>query len=183
MRRPLYEIEGLVTFYPHFRTAPPPASEVAVCRDLSCRLARGRAELPEGATVHEVSCVGRCDRAPVAVVDESLPGGRPRDGTRRPNDPYASPERALRRAALVLRRPGAGARGVRHPRAWAAPASRPAASGAWCAARTRRSKYVICNADEAEPGTFKDRQILAEQPHLVVEGMLHAMRAIGATQG
>ena len=31
-------------------------------------------------------------------------------------------------------------------------------------------KYVICNADEAEPGTFKDRQILAEQPHLVVEG-------------
>jgi NADH:ubiquinone oxidoreductase subunit F (NADH-binding) len=44
-------------------------------------------------------------------------------------------------------------------------------------------KYVICNADEAEPGTFKDRQILAEQPHLVVEGMLHAMRAIGAEQG
>jgi NADH:ubiquinone oxidoreductase subunit F (NADH-binding) len=42
---------------------------------------------------------------------------------------------------------------------------------------------VICNADEAEPGTFKDRQILAEQPHLVVEGMLHAMRAIGAEQG
>ena len=43
-------------------------------------------------------------------------------------------------------------------------------------------KYVICNADEAEPGTFKDRQILAEQPHLVVEGMLIAMRAVGAQQ-
>jgi len=45
------------------------------------------------------------------------------------------------------------------------------------------TKYVICNADEAEPGTFKDRQILAEQPHLVVEGMLHAMRTVGAQQG
>ena len=44
-------------------------------------------------------------------------------------------------------------------------------------------KYVICNADEAEPGTFKDRQILAEQPHLVIEGMLLAMRAVGAEQG
>ena len=43
-------------------------------------------------------------------------------------------------------------------------------------------KYVICNADEAEPGTFKDRQILAEQPHLVLEGMLIAMRAVGALQ-
>ena len=44
-------------------------------------------------------------------------------------------------------------------------------------------KYVVCNADEAEPGTFKDRQILAEQPHLVIEGMLIAMRAVGAQQG
>ena len=35
-----------------------------------------------------------------------------------------------------------------------------------------RAKYVICNADESEPGTFKDRQILAELPHLVIEGML-----------
>ena len=33
-------------------------------------------------------------------------------------------------------------------------------------------KYAICNADESEPGTFKDRQLLAEQPHLVLEGLL-----------
>src|SRR5215210_3470295 len=72
-RRPLYEIEGLVSFYPHFRTAPPEGSEVAVCRDLSCYLARGRAEVPDDAAVHEVSCLGRCDRAPVAVVDERYP--------------------------------------------------------------------------------------------------------------
>jgi NADH:ubiquinone oxidoreductase subunit F (NADH-binding) len=42
-------------------------------------------------------------------------------------------------------------------------------------------KYVVCNADESEPGTFKDRVILAELPHLVVEGVLVACRVIGAT--
>ena len=36
-------------------------------------------------------------------------------------------------------------------------------------------KYAICNADESEPGTFKDRQILADQPHLVLEGLLIGM--------
>ncbi|HKA94673.1 MAG TPA: NADH-ubiquinone oxidoreductase-F iron-sulfur binding region domain-containing protein, partial [Streptosporangiaceae bacterium] len=37
--------------------------------------------------------------------------------------------------------------------------------------------------DESEPGTFKDRQILAEQPHLVLEGMLLGMLAVGAEEG
>jgi NADH:ubiquinone oxidoreductase subunit F (NADH-binding) len=45
------------------------------------------------------------------------------------------------------------------------------------------TKYVICNADESEPGTFKDRQILAEQPHLVLEGMLLGMAVVGAREG
>ena len=40
------------------------------------------------------------------------------------------------------------------------------------AAQEPEPKFVICNADESEPGTFKDRQILMEQPHLVIEGML-----------
>jgi formate dehydrogenase/NADH-quinone oxidoreductase subunit F len=44
-------------------------------------------------------------------------------------------------------------------------------------------KYVICNADESEPGTFKDRQILATQPHLVLEGLLCGMAVIGAEEG
>ncbi len=37
-RRPLYEIEGLISFYPHFLTAPPKQVEVACCHDLSCWL-------------------------------------------------------------------------------------------------------------------------------------------------
>ena len=44
-------------------------------------------------------------------------------------------------------------------------------------------KYAICNADESEPGTFKDRQILATQPHLVLEGLLLGMAVVGAEQG
>jgi NADH:ubiquinone oxidoreductase subunit F (NADH-binding) len=44
-------------------------------------------------------------------------------------------------------------------------------------------KYTICNADESEPGTFKDRQILAEQPHLVLEGMLLGMLVTGSEEG
>jgi NADH:ubiquinone oxidoreductase subunit F (NADH-binding) len=43
-------------------------------------------------------------------------------------------------------------------------------------------KYAICNADESEPGTFKDRQILADQPHLVLEGLLIGMLCVGAEQ-
>ncbi len=40
--------------------------------------------------------------------------------------------------------------------------------------------YLICNADEGEPGTFKDRQIMEYDPHLLIEGMAIAGRAIGA---
>jgi NADH:ubiquinone oxidoreductase subunit F (NADH-binding) len=51
------------------------------------------------------------------------------------------------------------------------------------AAQEAIPKYVICNADESEPGTFKDREILATQPHLVLEGMLLGMLAVGAEEG
>ncbi len=44
-------------------------------------------------------------------------------------------------------------------------------------------KYIFCNADEGEPGTFKDRVILTELPQLVFEGMAIAGYAVGARQG
>ena len=44
-------------------------------------------------------------------------------------------------------------------------------------------KYLICNADEGEPGTFKDRFILENDPHLLIEGMIIAGYAVGAEQG
>ncbi len=46
-----------------------------------------------------------------------------------------------------------------------------------------RTKYVVCNADESEPGTFKDRILLLDDPHTLIEGMLIAGYAIGANKG
>ncbi|MBR9975179.1 MAG: NAD(P)H-dependent oxidoreductase subunit E [Bacteroidetes bacterium] len=50
-------------------------------------------------------------------------------------------------------------------------------------AATGEKKYVVCNADEGEPGTFKDRVILTERPELLIEGMAIAGYAIGAQEG
>jgi NADH-quinone oxidoreductase subunit F len=44
-------------------------------------------------------------------------------------------------------------------------------------------KYVVCNADESEPGTFKDRILLLDDPHRIIEGMCIAAYAIGASKG
>src|SRR5262249_4719622 len=84
MHRPLYEIEGLISFYPHFRTRPPVKVEVHACRDVSCWLRGADRRLPElrdradrGADVEvtEVSCVGRCDVAPAVAVNEAPAAG------------------------------------------------------------------------------------------------------------
>lgn len=44
-------------------------------------------------------------------------------------------------------------------------------------------KYVVCNGDEAEPGTFKDRVLMEEDPHRIIEGMIIAGYAVGAQKG
>ncbi len=46
-----------------------------------------------------------------------------------------------------------------------------------------KAKYIVCNADESEPGTFKDRELMVLNPHLLVEGMILAGYAIGANAG
>jgi NADH-quinone oxidoreductase subunit F len=44
-------------------------------------------------------------------------------------------------------------------------------------------KYIVCNADESEPGTFKDRILMEEDPHCTLEGMIIAAHAVGARRG
>ena len=44
-------------------------------------------------------------------------------------------------------------------------------------------KFVICNADEGDPGAFMDRSVLESDPHRVLEGMLIAAYAVGASEG
>jgi formate dehydrogenase beta subunit len=225
VRRPLYEIEGLVSFYPHFRTDPPKRAELRVCHDLSCWL-RGAAERiaavkerygPDpDVEVVEGSCLGRCDIAPACTVNDApapldgadaavaaarpggnggagstsvrggIPGGRP-PGAIWPNDPYPAPEDryAVLRDVLAGRRDAASIiavlkdAGLRGMGGAGFPAGRK-----WdlVAAQAATPKYVICNADESEPGTFKDREILATQPHLALEGMLLGMLAVGAEE-
>ncbi len=51
------------------------------------------------------------------------------------------------------------------------------------AAATSEKKYVVCNADEGEPGTFKDRILITEHAKLFLEGMIIAGFAIGSDQG
>ncbi len=219
--RPLYELEGLVSFYPHYRTEPPAPVALHVCHDLSCwlrgsddRIAALRERFGDDADVEfvEVSCLGRCDTAPALAVND-VPGHvddvddlvrrarvrtvedeqveAPHRDQPWPNDPYAAdsgPEQRYRvlRALLSgdlgadqvvqalqdsgLR--GMGGAGFPTGKKWEL-----------VAAQDTYPKYAICNADESEPGTFKDRQILNDQAHLVLEGLLLGMAVVGAEEG
>jgi NADH:ubiquinone oxidoreductase subunit F (NADH-binding)/NADH:ubiquinone oxidoreductase subunit E len=215
-RRPLYEIEGVISFYPHFRTELPLKVELTVCQDLSCwlhggeeRLAELRARYGDDVEIefHEVSCLGRCDIAPAVAVNERpaaaaqaeqlveearsgqmQTAGVRRSSERRANDPYEPDARDYRFLRAVLEGEpaaeqivselkesglrGMGGAGFPTGTKWELVAKQEA-----------RPKYAICNADESEPGTFKDRQIMAEQPHLVLEGMLIGMAVTGANEG
>lgn len=48
--------------------------------------------------------------------------------------------------------------------------------------RGAMDKYLVCNADESEPGTFKDRELMQKTPHMLIEGMIIAAYAAGANR-
>src|SRR5699024_9942648 len=50
-------------------------------------------------------------------------------------------------------------------------------------AQGREQKYIVCNADEGDSGTFADRLVMECDPYLLIEGMVIAGLAVGATQG
>ena len=53
----------------------------------------------------------------------------------------------------------------------------------FCASAEGEDKYIVCNADEGDPGAFMDRSVLEGDPHAVIEGMIIGGYAIGATHG
>jgi len=53
----------------------------------------------------------------------------------------------------------------------------------WKASTGKTPSYIVCNADEGEPGTFKDRFIMTHSPHMMIEGMIIAAYAVKATKG
>jgi NADH-quinone oxidoreductase subunit F len=203
---PPAEAYGVATFYALIALDERPADVLHVCTDLSCRLAGY--DLPEGA--HESPCLGLCERAPAAL--RTLAGEEPREiqipaeGPPLPQrgepglrllrriadgvDPesldayrgaggYSALQRALELGpAGVLREVTAsrllGRGGAAFPTGvkWEAVAKQPSLP-----------HYLVCNADESEPGTFKDRVLMEQDPFALVEAMTIAALATGCEQG
>jgi formate dehydrogenase beta subunit len=161
-------------------------------------------------TIRDVSCLGRCDTAPaLSINDHIYSGGSPHqildlvrattEGKPLPSsqhehhhrqrlttDPYtgASTYKAVRRfvegrdfKAVLEMLKASGLRGM-------GGAGFPTGTK-WEIVRNAAGtqKYIVCNADESEPGTIKDRYIMENLPHLVIEGMIVAGLVTGATKG
>jgi NADH-quinone oxidoreductase subunit F len=185
---------GVATFYALLALEERPPEVLHVCTDLSCRLAG--AEVPEGAIPSP--CLGLCERAPAAL--RTVAGPQPREEqipAASPPLPQASGLKLLRRIAdgadpesppgfpalerarelgpervieLVKASPLLGRGGAAFPTGvkWEAVARQPA-----------QPHYLVCNADESEPGTFKDRVLMEQDPFALIESIGIAAFATG----
>ncbi|MDX6414291.1 MAG: NADH-quinone oxidoreductase subunit [Gaiellaceae bacterium] len=203
---PPAEAYGVASFYALIALEERPADVTHVCTDLSCML-RG-ASVPPGA--HPSPCLGLCERAPASYrtlageqpVEEQIPEAGPPlpqagDASLRllrrisagvdPEsiDAYleAGGFESLARArelgaetvlAEVVSSRLLGRGGAAFPTGakWEAVARQPA-----------QPHYVVCNADESEPGTFKDRVLMEQDPFALVEAMAIAGLATGSSTG
>jgi NADH-quinone oxidoreductase subunit F len=203
---PPAEAYGVASFYALLALDERPADVTHVCNDLSCMLAG--AVVPEGARASP--CLGLCERAPASYrtiagehpVEQQLPETSPR--LPQAGDPSlrllarigaeVDPEslaayvaaggfeslaraRALGPEAVVCevtesRLLGRGGAAFPTGTKWEAVARQPAVP-----------HYVVCNADESEPGTFKDRVLMESDPFAVVESVAIAGFATGSTKG
>jgi NADH-quinone oxidoreductase subunit F len=203
---PPAEAYGVASFYALIALEERPPDVTHVCTDLSCML-KG-ATVPDGA--HPSPCLGLCERAPASYrtiageqpVEKQIPAvGPPLPQAGQPGlrllrriaagvdpesiDAYiqAGGFESLRRArelgpeavlhevteSRLLGRGGAAfPTGVK----WAAVAKQPAVP-----------HYIVCNADESEPGTFKDRVLMEQDPFALIESMAIAALATGSSHG
>jgi len=210
MKLALTEVYEVATFYAHFDVVkegeqPPPPVTIRVCDSLSCAMAGAEhllRELPNrfGSDVRVVRapCMGACDRAPVCAIGHSqvkhanvesvtaaVSHGAHAQAyaTPMPFDGYvgtggygllrACQSGARTRDEIIKIVSDAGLRGLGGAgfptgRKWSIVSSEPA------------PRLVAVNADEGEPGTFKDRHYLERDPHRFIEGMLIAAWVIEA---
>src|SRR5690242_4832049 len=209
MRLALAEVYEVATFYAHFDVvlddSPPPSLTVRVCDSLTCAMLGGETlrEALDGKVGRDVRvvrapCMGRCEQAPVAevghhAVDQATiasVGAAVRDGhTHAEAPPYEglaayragggyrllAELRAGRRSADELIQiletsglRGLGGAGFPSGRKWRFVRQEPA------------PRLMAVNADEGEPGTFKDRFYLETRPHRMLEGMLIAAAVVEA---
>jgi len=190
-RVPEADVWGVGLFY---TLVSDPGKRLRICDGLSCQMA-GADDLArrlegEGQECERVSCLGQCDRAPVSLNEElELVSyeGRPTGVT--PDDPnlpmnlsgpvdrsYAALEKVRRLGpeAVIEEVEASGLQGR-------GGAGFPAHIK-WRALRsqTETERYVVCNADEGEPGTFKDREVLLRQSHKMIEGLAIAAQVVEA---
>jgi len=177
---PEADVYGVATFYTLLRDP----GVARVCQGLSCKIegsdALAQRLRDEGVPFEEVSCLAQCDRAPVSIDSEMELEHVARRGRVTPSDPnlpmnlggdddnsYAALARAKElgpdRVLAELKTSGLQGRGG---------AGFPAYIK-WNAVRNEAEPihYVVVNADEGEPGTFKDREVMLRRPHLLIEGL------------
>ena len=178
--------------------------------DLKADLTQTFGGLDQGqVAIRDVSCLGRCDSAPALSINDRIYSGAslpeaesmvhtalrgdplpaaPHIGARVPcaSDPHAGADKyqVVRRLAASRDFDGALAALKDSQLRGLGGAGFPTEMK-WQMVRRTPSpeKYVVCNADESEPGTFKDRFILTQLPHLVIEGMIVAGLLTGARHG
>ena len=210
MRLSQAEVYEVASFYAHFDIAadgeaPPPALTVRVCDSLTCEMfGAGKlldalpAELGEAVRVLRAPCMGRCEKAPIAEVGhfhvetasvETVATAVKSSKTDAAVPDYINLEayrgkRGYRLLESCLR----GERSVADITAILGEASLRGLGGAgfptgrkWDLVRAEPGpRLMAVNADEGEPGTFKDRHYLETDPHRVLEGMLIAAWAVEA---
>ncbi len=212
MRLSQTEVYEVATFYSHFDVVkegedPPPPVTVRVCNSLSCAMAGAErlfSELPKalGADVRVVRapCMGACDRAPVCAMGHVQVFGADVDGVSKlatvpPHahawHDHADFEHALAQGGYrVLGELLSGKRtrdelikivsdaGLRGLGGAGFPTGRK-----WTFVRAEKGpRMMAVNADEGEPGTFKDRYYLEKDPHRFIEGMLIAAFVVEAVE-
>ncbi|GMU54900.1 MAG: NADH dehydrogenase subunit F [Candidatus Xenobia bacterium] len=202
LRIPLADLFGTVTFYHHFARKPGGKTAPRVCTGPVC-CQHGALDLVQKLGATEMPCAGRCDQpVPVLTGDQVLdphgqpllsplpvpnPGGCEECVFAHIREPgrstlagyrYEALEKALGMSGqqvldLVAESGLAGRGGAGFPTGtkWKLVAQ---AEG--------HPKTIVCNADEGEPGCFKDRALLDHDPHAVLEGMLIAAHATGASR-
>jgi NADH:ubiquinone oxidoreductase subunit F (NADH-binding) len=195
------EVDEVASFYSFLRV---PLESIRVCVGPVCDskgaqevLARAQEHATEGVPVVPVECLGHCDLAPVGTRgDTILPGFEERPVAYSSNDGpslgLGTADETLaayefRGGLAVLRSLPPAERIVEELKASGLAgyggAGFPTGIKWEAVAREPAPRYVVLNADEGEPGTIKDRYLMELRPHLVLEGMLIAMRFAGAGEG
>ncbi|MDE2877488.1 NADH-ubiquinone oxidoreductase-F iron-sulfur binding region domain-containing protein [Candidatus Palauibacter soopunensis] len=212
LRIPIADLFGTVTFYHHFSRNPEGYSRARVCTGPICALAGADGLLAGLPNAQAMPCPGRCDE-PIPVLDRDrvLCGTTAAELSSRPSPLPPAPHADIEECVFAhIRTPGrATLAGYRATGGYAglenALRGRPGslldvidASGLagrggagfptgrkWraVAEAAGEPKTIVCNADEGEPGCFKDRALMDYDPHAVIEGMIAAGFATGATRG